>query len=398
MREALKVALRRSEVRQRLNEIGGLSGDDLTTEVKAELDTLTAEYSELEIRGRALAVAEDAEAHERQTEGSKTDTEYRKLVDSASVGKIFEAVVEHRATDGAEKEIQEEHGLSGNQVPLDLLVETRAVTPAPANVGQTQSAIIPAVFPQAAASFLGIDMPRVGVGEAVFPVLTTSAVAGTPAEGAPQAETTGAFSADVLSPARIQASFFYSREDRARFAGMAEALRENLNMALSDKLDQVIINGPNGLFQGNNLMGATVSAITDFAAYLNLLGYSRVDGTYASGTGDLRVLMGAATYAHAGAAYRNASTDRNVLDRLGEITAGVRVSAHVPAVTGNKQFALVRRGMRRDAVAPLWEGVTVLADEITKAATGEIVVTAVMLYAFKILRAAGFGKQETQHA
>ena len=69
-------------------------------------------------------------------------------------------------------------------------------------------------------------------------------------------------------------------------------------------------------------------------------------------------------------------------------TAGVRVSAHVPAVAGNKQNAVVRLGMRRDMVAPVWEGVTLIPDEITKAANGQIVVTAVMLHAVKILRAA----------
>ena len=46
----------------------------------------------------------------------------------------------------------------------------------------------------------------------------------TPAENAAAAETTGSFSTDVLSPSRIQAAFFYSREDRARFAGMDAAL------------------------------------------------------------------------------------------------------------------------------------------------------------------------------
>ena len=49
-------------------------------------------------------------------------------------------------------------------------------------------------------------------------------------------------------------------------------------------------------------------------------------------------------------------------------------------------------------VAPVWEGVTLIPDEVTKASTGQIVITAVMLYAVKIIRAAGFYKQETQHA
>ena len=53
------------------------------------------------------------------------------------------------------------------------------------------------------------------------------------------------------------------------------------------------------------------------------------------------------------------------------------------------QNAVIRLGMRRDMTAPVWEGVTLIPDEITKAGSGQIVVTAVMLYSVKILRAAG---------
>ena len=80
------------------------------------------------------------------------------------------------------------------------------------------------------------------------------------------------------------------------------------------------------------------------------------------------------------------------------VTAGLKVSSHVPAAASNKQNAVIRLGMRRDMVAPVWEGVTLIPDEITKAANGQIVVTAVMLHAVKILRAEGFYKQQTQHA
>ena len=49
-------------------------------------------------------------------------------------------------------------------------------------------------------------------------------------------------------------------------------------------------------------------------------------------------------------------------------------------------------------VAPIWEGVSLIPDEITKAADGEIVITAVMLHAVKILRTDGFFRQESKHA
>ena len=289
-------------------------------------------------------------------------------------------------------------GLGTNQVPLAML-ETRAVTPAPSTVGADQSAIIPGVFPQSVAAFLGVDMPTVGVGEHVFPVLTKNADVGTPAENAAQAETTGSFSADALSPSRLQASFFYSREDRARFAGMDEALRMNLSEALGDALDKEILVGTNGLLTGTVLSNHAVTAATTYANYRALFGYGRVDGVYAGGVGDIKIVMGSATYAHASGVFRSDNAgDRAALEDLMSVTGGVRVSAHVTNPSSERQNNIIRLGMRRDMVAPIWEGVTLIPDEVTLAANGQIKVTAVMLYAVKILRAAGFYKQQAQHA
>ncbi len=388
-----RLSLELSEKRQRVNEL--LVLESLTDEQRAELGTLTTRMQQCEVELRAAIMAEAAT--ETRIEGSPEQRELRELVSQCNLGNIYDAALEQRSIEGPERELQQHYGLNPNQVPLDLL-ERRAVTPAPADVGQNQAATIPGVFPQSCAAFLSVDMPRVSVGEAVFPVLTTNATVHAPAENAEAADTTGSFSADVLSPKRLQAAFFYSREDRARFAGMDAALRENLSMALGDALDDQILSGTSGLLNGTVLANHNVNAVTDFATYLKEFGYGRVDGTYAMTAGDLRVVMGAATYAHAGAVYRNNSVDRNVLDRLMEITGGVKVSAHVPAVASNKQNAVIRRGTRRDMVAPVWEGVTLIPDEVTKAANGQIVVTAVMLHAVKLLRADGFYKQQTQHA
>ena len=166
----------------------------------------------------------------------------------------------------------------------------------------------------------------------------------------------------MLSPARLQAAFFYSREDRARFAGMSEALRMNLNDALMDKLDQQVLAGANGLFHGTNLDNHAAAAVTTFANYKADLAYARVDGRYANGVEELRIVMGSASYAHAATAYRasgnNADAIDAALDVLMRDTGGVKVSAHVPAVASSKQNAVIRLGMRRDMVAPIWEGVT----------------------------------------
>ena len=225
MTDLQKLEIRAGEIRKRLAVIGSM--DELSDEVRSEFDTLRREYSDNETRQTAHKIAGDAPVipmETRSTEGR----EYRQLVTRSNVGEIFDAALGNRAVSGATAELQEHSGLAGNQVPLALLVrswpgdnelETRAVTPAPGDVGAMQQSVIPYVFPDSVAAFLGIDMPTVGTGEAVFPVLTKALDVRFPAENADADETTGAFSADVLSPSRIQASFFYSREDRAKFHG-----------------------------------------------------------------------------------------------------------------------------------------------------------------------------------
>lgn len=397
-----RIALRMSEVRQRLNEIAGLEGDALTDEVRAEADKLGTEYRDLETRHRAAIVAEGEEESRAAAEFEDPESrELARLESRASIGAVYGAAIEHRSTDGETAELQQHLGLSPNQIPLALLrePETRAVTPAPSDVGQSQSAIIPGVFPRAAASWLSVDMPTVAVGDATFPVLTENAAPGTPAKGIAQSETTGAFSASVLTPARIQASFFYAREDRARFMGMDEALRMNLSEALSDKLDAEIIAGPDGLLGGTNLARVDASSATGYAGYKSLV-FGNIDGRFAWGATDIRVLVGPDTLEDMARSYLAQTDSRSVDEALTRLAGGVRVSAHIPDPTtqssNTMQDTIVRRGMRRDAVAPIWEGVTIIPDEVTKAGTGEIVVTAVMLHAVKILRADGFKRVQVR--
>ena len=390
-----KVALKISETRERLNVL--LNKEERSAEETTELDTLTGTMKGLEIEARAAIAAEDNFIELPAGDGGGEEKELRELLENANMGMIMENVIEQRASSGAEREVQDHFKLAGNQIPLAML-ETRAVTPAPGNVGANQAMPVMGVFPDSAAAFMGIDMPTVGTGKQIFPVLATNATVRTPGENADADETTGSFTAVIMTPARLQAAFFWSREDAASFAGLAESLRMNLSDALSDGLDAQIVNGSKGLFNGSNLGNNNVSAVTSYALYRSQFAYGRVDGRYASNVGDLKILMGSATYGHAAGVFRSANAgDRAALEDLQSVTGGVRVSAHVPAVASKKQNAVIRLGNRRDAVAAIWTGITLIPDEVTLAKKGQVQVTAVMLYAFQILRADGFYKQQSQH-
>ena len=175
--------IRAGEIRTRLADLGAMT--DMTDETRSELDRLRNEYTDNDRKRAALVIAGDvpSKPHEEGSEGRAL----RELLKRSSVGDVFEAAISSRMVTGATAELQGHYHLDGNQVPIALLrraegddLETRAtgVTPAPTNVGQNQAEIIPAVFPMSCAAYLGIDMPVVGVGEATFPVLTTSADAG----------------------------------------------------------------------------------------------------------------------------------------------------------------------------------------------------------------------------
>ena len=395
--------VRAGEIRIRLSEIGGMA--ELTEETRAELDTLRTEYTDTERRMAALKISEPDRTpiETRSTEG----TEYRAMLSRANLGTIFDDLLAHRNPSGVESELQQHHNLGGNQIPLDLIrgagggggMEYRAVTPAPGQVGQNQMPTLSYVFPQSAAAFLGIDSPTVGVGDSVYPVLTSTLSVNTPAENADSAETTGSFTAAVLVPRRLQAAFFYSREDRARFAGMDASLRENLSDGLADGLDKEILSGTDGLFSGTNLANNAQTTNDTFDSYLSNLVWNQIDGRYASMASELAMVVGAATFKDLGQTYRNTSVDRSALDRIMELVSGVKVSAHVPAPATNRQDVVIRRGMSMTATAPVWEGVTIISDEITKAASGQITITVVILYAVKVLRTgAGLVKQGTDHS
>ena len=237
-----KIQVRMSETREQVNDLASAeSADDISRR-----ETLVGELKAQETELRAAIEAEDSKTPESQ--------EWKDVSSKFDLGEMFSNVMEHRASNGAIGEVQRERGLASNAIPTEMLmVEHRAVTPAPTDVGQTQTPITGFVFPQSVAEFIGIPSTIVPAGDATFPVLTSDPNAGTPAENAAQAETTGAFTADVLSPGRIQASFFWSREDAARMAGMGDALQEALQGGIADKLDKEILVGTNGLLTGTNL-------------------------------------------------------------------------------------------------------------------------------------------------
>ena len=377
-----------------------------TRSTDQDVELTTARAESIDVTEQIIAAVDAEEARVAAARLVHTTDpvvrEQRALCGRANVGEIFTAVMERRAVDGANLEVQQAFDCGPNQVPLEMLrLEQRAVTPGPTSVATEEADVLTPVFATGVGAFLGVDRPTVPMGDAVYPVLTTRATVGGPhSDSTDVPDTTGGFDADLLAPERIGASFLYRRMDAIRFPAMDPALRMALNMGLEEKIDYEVIAGANGLLTGANLANHNVAAVTAFADYISRFGYARVDGRFAAELGDLRTVAGAGTYAHMGSVYRSNNADYSVVDSLMAKTAGVRVSAHVPAVSAaHKQNSVIRLGMRRDMVQPTWQAVTIIVDEYGElAGKGEIEVTAVLGMNTKILRADGFYKQQSQIA
>ena len=391
MTKLQKAQKRLSESRTAINELTAKA--ERTPEDEAQLSELRSKHADLEAEYRQ-ALEDTPPLESRVVDGERR--EFQGLLDRASIGNILAASLSQRATDGAEAELQQHFGLAPNQIALEQL-EVRAVTPAPSEVGQTQQPIIGEVFPEGLAAFLGVSMPTVGVGESTYTVLTTGATVGTPAKNAAQAETTGAFTASVLSPKRAQASFFWAIEDEARLAGMEQALRQNLRAALSSKFDELLLTDSAG-----GLLGGGLTAPNDPGSEVEFAGYKtaltgRVDGRYASTPDQVRLLLGSETYRHAEGKYRSLASaggpNESAYELLIRKSGGVRVSSHVPAAASNIQGAVAARRLgSTHAVMPIWRGITLISDRVTKASAGQVQLTAVALWSLKVLRAAGFAR------
>ena len=141
--ELNKVKIRRSVIRERMNEISGL--EDISEAVIKEEKELRAEYQQLEVRQRAaqLGAEEDQkQAKEAFQDDDKKGKELAELRQGVSLGKYLSAIADGRSPDGKEAELQKELGMGSSMIPHDAIeirqaspvIEKRGVTASPSDV------------------------------------------------------------------------------------------------------------------------------------------------------------------------------------------------------------------------------------------------------------------------
>ena len=403
---------RQSRERGRMAELSLI--DELGDEHRAELDTIEQSTPDLERQLRAAVIALEDEDREAETRAvDDPDTEQRERIELRSKAMLttyFINAARGRMADGAEAELQAAAGISGHGIPLELWDvpisrrdgegerETRAITPSPSTVGVNLDVIRPAVFANSIAPRLGIEMPRVMSGTYASATITTSQSATALDKSAAAVGTAGALTVTTATPKRVSARLELTLEDIAAVgqANFESILRENLALALSDQLDDQVINGngtaPNlsGIFQGLTDPTAAPTAVADFDAFVAAFA-GGVDGLWANTVKGVAIVGGVETYRLSAATFRDPSTgtaggrgDMAFSDYAMSMYGNWFTNSRMPdpatfMSVGNVQQAILYRmgrsmsgggGAMRTAVCPHW-GVVDIDDIFSGSAQGE---------------------------
>ena len=297
-----ELELRRSAIRQELGELGQTEGD----EAVPRIEELEVELRSTEPRLRALKLAEDDVAHV----GDAIDNDRIELRSRVSLGRWIGKILERTNLDGAEAELASELGTQFGRVPFEAFerfapVEMRAdtFTTAPTTVARTMDAHTPLVFSESIAPYLGVQTKSITSGTLAEPRVTADG--GSSVSSAAPGDVVDAVgvTVDVLTTNmhRITTRIGWRWEDR-KLTGIDEwdqMLAQTARNRLSNALDNYLLTGlasgntnkdPQGLLAAIGSAPTDPSSAADWDDYVGL--YSgAVDGRYAGGVDDVRIML-----------------------------------------------------------------------------------------------------------
>ena len=407
MTNSQKIQLRQSEVRERLNELSGLEGEAFTAEHRAEVDTLSAEFKDLEARFRAAIVAETEAVPPVDREGSE-GKEIRELVGKASLSAYLSEAVNQSPLAGSSAEAELRKTLLGEDaqpgsLPWAVLApealekrqtDTETTIGSSVALPNRQNQILGRVFSQSALNFIRVQTTSVPTGTAAWPILSTGTTA-LQRSGAQRIDATAAtFAATAIEPVRLSARYLFRIEDLSKLNGMEDALRADLRGAIADAMDAQVIAG-NGT--APNVSGL-VNALTAPADPSDVFTWtdavravaSQVDGKFAATPSQVRTLVDPKLYPELAVSLHATASVSAAARYIESISGGIRVSANLPAPASDIATALISKTAATGSVAPVWEGLSLIRDPYTEAATGRVTLTAVALWNFQVVRSAAY--------
>ena len=403
-----RLELRASELRQKLNDLSALA--ELSDEQRSQIDTLSVEYADVERQKRAAILAGDTpETPEPKDSGEKR--EIAELLERAEIANFLTAAAHGNVVDGAERELRQAvlgDDVDESYMPLDILLplETRAdvSSDVAASIQHNQQNIIGRLFAETAGAYLGVQRPTVPVGETHYYVLTGGTSADVRSDGVAMDSAAATFASKSVAPVRLTARYLFGVETTARIRGFEEALRADIRAVMGDKLDALALNGHDAVANTSPAIEGIISQLTDptdpgteatWSDYLSLYP-ARVDGKTSMDGANVRLLVNPETYKHAHGL--QIATSGELLRR--ELPSGrFRASANMPDTASTIATLLSYTASARTGfVQPVWRGIQLIRDVYTKAAEGQVALTAIMLTSAAMVDSSLYGRHEVKIA
>ena len=396
-----------SEQRSRLAALAAL--DDLTDELRSELDTLSKDHQTTEAQLRAAIAAEGVV----DPEGDVVDPEVRERLElrgRVSFGRYLASMLTGQQISGPEAEYQAACKVPG--IPLDLFEQDRpvevrvdAASGVPATgAGATLAPIQPFVFSESIANKLMIEMPSVGSGAYSEMTISTSLTAGAKNKGTVQDSTAAVLTPTTANPRSIRGRLTLNLEDIAAIgqANFESALRQNAQAVVSDALDSQIITGNGSAPNLDGLINqltdpSNPTVIANFDAFVAAFADS-IDGLWAPTMIDVAIVANVDAYKLAAKTYRDrvidtgnrggvSLGDKTAADYLRAYTGGFWTNKRMPATDSTIARGIVHRKGRmglRTACLPTWGSISV-DDIYSDAASGQRHFTLNVLVGSKVL-------------
>lgn len=400
MLDSVKIQRRQSEIRQTLAElVGKEKPTDDETRHMADLDM---EFRANETRYRAALIAEDTERREAGADlEGREGRQWADLVAKFELRQVALSIDEGRALSGATAEIVQElrskGGYRGVPIPFAAL-ETRAgETLAEDQINpKAYRPIIDRLFPASVAAKLGIERVQIERGELAFPVATSGAVFGWQTTelgnvGGPNPFETAERS---LTPDHTGgAQMIISRRALKQAGeGLEAAIRRDLNAVIGAELDRVVINGtgtngqPLGIIPGAAEYGiesTAVGAAASWAAFRAEV-VAFMEANAITSPDQVNLGFAPAIWAELDDALIS-GTAVSQWDRLTKQVGTPVISNVIPDATAimTAQVQGVPPG-----VLGVYGGIDLIRDPYTKAASGQLVLTALVTADFTVPRGA----------
>ena len=392
--------------------------DKMTPEDRTKLSEVTAEHETLLAEHRSAELLEadfQAQAAAEFDAGDGEAPAYKKLVDRVDIQTIATSAIEHRALQGAAKELNQHHKLpdGGGHFPLSILFkddEHRTMT-------DTTTTRMPRpwadmLFSMTKAADLGIMPEAVTSGTASYPVTRTFPTSGAQ-RGREQAASVSVWTTENIDidNSRSTVHVELNSEDQIRNPMLRSASERHLRKAIAQGIDKAIFLGDTGANEDSaditgldaavDIVEKTITQTNKLLPNKTLETFtSLLDGVHAETLSDLGVVTSvpANLLWHdtiLSVASETASVFRTMRKHLMDEGLMWSTRADLADGTGNGKwlgFAGRKTDLQSSYACPVWNSGQLVVDPYTSAKSAKLLLTLHYFWNFKLIRASSFAR------